>query len=766
MYHSPIQNSATFSYKLCHLPLILGALMSGQSIADSISTSFEFSGDSSGFVLGSTPETLSFTGGQAQSIGIFSLYHSGSNAWMIAPGETGSILFETAPETLKFFIRDQSSNTGGELEIRDEDDNLVLQVTATANQWTEIHLTDEDSTNIREVILRNTGNNGFAVLDDLTYTAQVNTPSPDGEPLSNPIPMSIPMGMQPLRLEPLSTNLIAPNHGTFAPGWPEHLIVTDQTGQIWAVHTTQGTSELLLDLSDSLVTLGVAGNNSFDERGLLGLAFHPEFQTNGKLYTYTSEPATQTSDFALSGATANHQSIISEWTITDPMTPASVINPDSKQPLLRIDQPQFNHDGGAIAFGPDNMLYIALGDGGQADDQGDGHSSLGNGQDKTTPLGSILRIDVDGSNGRNGNYGIPTDNPFLDDRDALDEIFAYGLRNPFRMSFDRLTGELIAADVGQNDIEEINVIQSGGNYGWNLREGSFQFNPNDTDPGFVSPVTTPNENLINPIAEYDHDEGIAIIGGFVNRGNDAETLSGRYLFGDYLGRMFHLTEFNTINEVQIENRPAGLNERILGFGEDINGTLYLMTNTTGTPFGSTGRIYKLANAITDGSYEQLVQLIYIAFYGRPADPAGLSFWASELANNQGDLTAIIEFFGSSVEFTERFGQFDSTALINNLFSQIFSREADSGGLAFYDELFTSGQLSLQQISLDILNGAQGNDAQIIANKLSVAVYFTNAVETGSLSYDSENISVIVDIMNAVTDNPQSGIDAINGSTAF
>lgn len=175
------------------------------------------------------------------------------------------------------------------------------------------------------------------------------------------------------------------------------------------------------------------------------------------------------------------------------------------------------------------MLYISLGDGGAAGDQGVGHVPGGNGQEPGNILSTIIRIDPDGDDSANGQYGIPDDNPFVG-TSGLDEIFAYGFRNPFRFSFDARTGEMYIADVGQNDIEEIDLGVAGGNYGWNIKEGSFCFDPNGADPGFVFECgadDVPEEvELIDPIAEYDHDEGIAVVGGFVSAVNRSRPCAG------------------------------------------------------------------------------------------------------------------------------------------------------------------------------------------------------------------------------------------------
>src|SRR5690606_36388080 len=199
--------------------------------------------------------------------------------------------------------------------------------------------------------------------------------------------------------------------------------------------------------------------------------FHPDYQTNGLLYTYTSEPAAADApaDFSTlpEGTAPDHQSVVTEWRVPAPADPASTPDPASARVLLRIDQPQFNHNGGALVFDADGLLLVALGDGGNADDQGAGHVEGGNGQSLANPLGAILRLDPLGTDSANGQYGIPPTNPFFGRTDVAQEIYAYGFRNPFRISIDSATQTLWAADAGQNDIEEVNQVTAGGNYGWN-----------------------------------------------------------------------------------------------------------------------------------------------------------------------------------------------------------------------------------------------------------------------------------------------------------
>jgi hypothetical protein len=272
--------------------------------------------------------------------------------------------------------------------------------------------------------------------------------------------------------------------------------------------------------------------------------------------------------------------------------------------VLRVVHDQFNHNGGEIRFGPDGMLYVAIGDGGAADDQGPGHNpTIGNAQDLSNLKGKILRIDPNAGSTSAG-YAIPKDNPFVSTAGASGEIWAYGFRNPYRMSFDRKTGQLRVGDVGQNDVEEVNLVVKGGNYGWRVKEGSFAFDPNGTGRGFVTAdvITGP---YIDPIAQYDHctppvtngacagAEGIAVVGGFQYRGNRVKALRDKYVFGDYSrnfvasdGRIFYLDGGNVVTEVRY---PTGdkLGMSVLGFGEDARGELYVMGKTGARP-GNTG----------------------------------------------------------------------------------------------------------------------------------------------------------------------------------
>ena len=319
------------------------------------------------------------------------------------------------------------------------------------------------------------------------------------------------------------------------------LFVVDQAGLI-RVLTPDGAlrPEPFLDLRSRMVTL-MAG---FDERGLLGLAFHPQYAANGRFFVYYSAPLR-----AGGPAGFNHTSHISEFRVSaDP----NRADPASERIVLQVDEPQFNHNGGTLLFGPDDGdLYISLGDGGGANDVGLGHvadwysdNGGGNGQDVTENLlGSILRIDVD----RGAPYAIPADNPFAGTpgcADGCDETWAYGFRNPYRMSFDSGgSHQLFVGDVGQLSWEEVNIVSAGGNYGWNVKEGTHCF---DAESPTQEPAACPDvvgaghprtgDPLIDPIIEYPQARlggpGVAVVGGHVYRGSALPQFRGRYVFGD------------------------------------------------------------------------------------------------------------------------------------------------------------------------------------------------------------------------------------------
>jgi len=582
------------------LSLAVVTTIGSAAAASDVNTSFEFNDTDGEFTLGTAPNAATFTNGLAQTVGIPGLYHTGLNAWMIAAGDTGTIAFETPAESIDLWFRDQFSSNNSVLTLLDENDNVIQSFNGTtAFQNVNVTIDPQNDMPIASVEFTNNGTSGWSVLDDFTYCAAQTGPMP----IDDPIPAPIEFGDIHVKLEMVASGMTAPNWGISAPGDPNNrLFVTDQDGILWVIDLDTNTRSVFLDVSDRLVTLGIGGPGSFDERGLLGVAFHPDYQSNGLLYTYESHPVGPAADFSTmpAGESPNHQTVITEWQVPNPADPNSVVDTNSAREILRIDQPQFNHDAGAMNFGHDDLLYIALGDGGAGDDQGVGHVPGGNGQDPTNILGTVIRIDPLGSNSANGAYGIPADNPFVGARGAnVEEIWAYGLRNPFRFSFDQVTGELWLADAGQNDIEEVDLVGKGDNLGWPVKEGTFLFDMNGMDSGFVfqdSPGMP--ADMTDPVAQYDHDEGVVVVGGFVYRGDRIPPLVGQYVFGEFArtfsndGRLFYLDDSNTILEFNLVDQ-AGLGLSLLGFGQDADGEVYIMANGTGTPFEDTGVVLKI-----------------------------------------------------------------------------------------------------------------------------------------------------------------------------
>ena len=310
-----------------------------------------------------------------------------------------------------------------------------------------------------------------------------------------------------------------------------------------------------------------------DEEGLLGMAFHPQFAKNGKFYVFYS-------------AHKPLRSVVSEFRVGK----GGTIDLTTERVLLTIQRPFWNHDGGCILFGPDGKLYITHGDGGSREDPND------NAQNLATLRGTILRIDVDAPTTAR-RYGIPKDNPFVNRKGARGEIWAYGLRNVWRMSFDRATGELWAADVGQDYWEEVNLIVKGGNYGWRTREG-FHESPSKKG-GLLTTKHKNPEKLLDPVIEYPHTPGLAkkskfdqhghglsITGGYVYRGKKIPALRGAYVYGDYrTGTVWAFKQTGgKVTEYKQVVKPNAL-RLIASFGEDNAGEQYLL--------GLGGKVYRL-----------------------------------------------------------------------------------------------------------------------------------------------------------------------------
>lgn len=325
------------------------------------------------------------------------------------------------------------------------------------------------------------------------------------------------------------------------------LFVVEQEGIISVFQRSPGapSKKTFLDIT---TRVDDAGN----EEGLLGLAFHPDYKTNGFFYVnYTASNPERT--------------VIARYKVSSDPDRA---DPASEQIVLTFDQPYSNHNGGQVSFGPDGFLYIGIGDGGSGGDP------QNNGQNRATLLGSIARIDINATvTGKN--YGIPADNPFKGNTAGYrEEIYAYGLRNPWRFSFDAETGQLWTGDVGQNAYEEIDIIEKGGNYGWKLMEGKHCYTPSNCNQA----------GLKLPIWDYPRSEGISVTGGFVYRGKLLPSLQGKYIYADYGSQKIWALNFTNLNSPTNEELVV-TNFSVASFGVDIDNELYIC--------GFDGKIHKL-----------------------------------------------------------------------------------------------------------------------------------------------------------------------------
>jgi glucose/arabinose dehydrogenase len=333
------------------------------------------------------------------------------------------------------------------------------------------------------------------------------------------------------------TNLVQPDDAS------DLIFITEQSGviQVFSAGRPEEGSSIFLDITDRV--------NSGGEEGLLGMAFDPGYFENGHFYVYYS-------------AANPRRSIVSRFSL-DQGNPA-VASPQSEVVILEVGQPFANHNGGQIAFGPDGYLYVGLGDGGSGGDP------QGNGQNLDTLLGKILRIDVSNLS-TNGAYQIPADNPFTGIAGVRAEIWAFGLRNPWRFSFDKETGQLWAGDVGQNMWEEIDIIIKGANYGWNIMEGFHCYSPASG---------CDQSGLTLPLVEYNHSQGCSVTGGYKYSGDKTPSLRGHYIYGDYCsGNIWALAYQGNIGTGNTLLVKSGLN--ITSFGEDLAGNLYILSRQGG-----------------------------------------------------------------------------------------------------------------------------------------------------------------------------------------
>jgi glucose/arabinose dehydrogenase len=419
-------------------------------------------------------------------------------------------------------------------------------------------------------------------------------------PSARPVPSAVPsVAIDPVSLDlaPVADGLAAPVGLVASPTVAGRSFILEQAGRILILDGSTLRARPYLDLTSSVVPLFP----DYDERGLLGLAFDPGFATNGRLFVYRGVPTTH--------AGTDHTDRLSEFHV-DPKSPDRV-DPASEKVILEFDQPQFNHSGGGLGFGPDGMLYLGTGDGGGTGDASEGHSPQGNAQDLQKLNGKILRIDVDSSDTKP--YAIPADNPFASGAGGRPEIYAWGFRNPWRLSWEPGGARrLLVSDVGYGRYEEIDAVANGANYGWRIREGRHCL---DVDQPLLEtdacPATGPGgEPLVDPVVEYSHKQvGIAVVGGYEYRGSAVPALAGRYVFADLSrdwtgntpiprGSLLVADPADAVGAPWRWNRLAVAGQPILdvfvsGMGEDAAGELYVLTRSVLGPSGTSGRVLRI-----------------------------------------------------------------------------------------------------------------------------------------------------------------------------
>ncbi|MDH3659246.1 MAG: PQQ-dependent sugar dehydrogenase [Alphaproteobacteria bacterium] len=398
----------------------------------------------------------------------------------------------------------------------------------------------------------------------------------------------------------LAEGLTAPLALAEPPDGSGRLFVLEQIGRLRVIDADgQLQEQPFLDFQDRLDQTIEPG---FDERGALGFAFHPDYAENGKLYIYYSAPLREQHTLQ-NDEWGTHTSHIAEIRVSE--DDPNRADPDYQRLLLEVDQPQFAHNAGTLAFGPKGMLHIALGDGGSAPENGD-YPREGTSQEPDNLLGKILRIDVDQANG--SAYGIPDDNPFVDVEGYRGEIYAMGFRNPYKIAFDPDgSGRLFAGDVGQNSYEEIDLVEPGGNYGWAIKEASHCFDWDDFEGHFEG---CDDDGLIDPIIEYknggkhpDEGEGRSTVGGVIYRGETLPDFEGKLIFGDWsidggepTGAIYLATPAAEPDQAWPYERiqvTGGFPYFLLGLAQDQASEVYLLAHDTQGPEGEGGKVFKL-----------------------------------------------------------------------------------------------------------------------------------------------------------------------------
>jgi len=405
-----------------------------------------------------------------------------------------------------------------------------------------------------------------------------------------------------IRLEPFVTGVNTPLAMVQVPGENRFFLI-EQFGRVRVVDNGKMRPAPLLDIRHKIPKL----HHDFDERGLLGIALHPNFKSNGKFYIAYSAHLDFQQDLGQM-LWYDHSNVVEEYTMTK--GDANSADPSSARRILTTPWPQFNHNGHWIGFGPDGKLYVSMGDGGYANDWGIGHNvTIGNGQDMSTMLGKILRIDVDARTGTKP-YGVPSDNPFTNDRNAKPEIWASGLRNPWRCSFDMGgTKQLFCGDVQQNSYEAIKIVGKGQNMGWRRVEGimrCFDYQKPDDHPASCdkSGITPAIIEYNNCTAKPQGCRGISVTGGYVYQGKNA-AWKGKYIFGDWSksfaemdGQIFIATKSGDKWNMEVAEvvGMSGKKPYVLAFAQDANGEVYALTSVTTGPNGSLDTVYRIVPA--------------------------------------------------------------------------------------------------------------------------------------------------------------------------
>ncbi len=370
------------------------------------------------------------------------------------------------------------------------------------------------------------------------------------------------------KLEKVADGLYGPLALENAHDGSGRIFIAEQAGKIMILKNGRLLKEPFLNIRSLLVPM----RNEYMDVGILGFAFHPDYKNNGRFFVHYSAPSKNGFD---------NKSVLAEFKV-------SANNPDNANPeskiILEVKQPESNHNGGNIVFDKNGYLYIGFGDGGG---QGDAHGTPGNGQNLNQLLGKIIRIDID----HEKPYSIPKDNPFAG-KEGRDEIWCYGMRMPWRISFDDKTGELFCGDVGQNLYEEVDVIEKGKNYGWRAMEGLHPFD---------SALHAKGGDFVLPVIEYKHPEGVSITGGYVYRGKQFPAMEGKYIFGDWAFKIFYMDKNAKQQWVKHDCKFEGKEDnkfdfRINSFGIDEAGEIYIVTQNEIGAVSPSGVIYKITLA--------------------------------------------------------------------------------------------------------------------------------------------------------------------------